>query len=47
MRLWGHKANGAGVYAVALVGQAEPEDKVTERKMKSLKKAPSGQISFL
>ena len=23
MRLWGHKANGAGVYAVALVSQAE------------------------
>ena len=29
-----------------LIGQAEPGDKVTERKMKSLKKAPSGQISF-
>ena len=29
-----------------LVGQAEPEDKVTERKMKTLKKTPSGQISF-
>lgn len=29
-----------------LIGQAEPGDKVTERKMKSRKKAPSGQISF-
>lgn len=29
-----------------LIGQAEPGDKVTERKMKSRKKTPSGQISF-
>ena len=30
-----------------LIGNLEPDDKVTERKMKSLKKEPSGQISML
>lgn len=29
-----------------LIGNIEPDDKVTERKMKSLKKEPSGQISM-